>query len=213
MNKCIILQGPVPSRFDEVVDAIRSWFSGRVILSTWEGEGDVKEDVETVYLPDPGPGPVQNFKRQLVGLNEALKLISDGLVFKTRSDMVHPVDMFQFFKDEPCQMFKSKVVISNMMTRKPHIFPYFISDWFYVGRREDLVDYSDLDYLYTLEGCEPSWVCSYLRKKRLSLTGEQVLDNFKVINTRTTAQAFNFNYENQPQNHPYYVTEEMLYGN
>ena len=76
------------------IDAVRSWHDGDIIVSTWKCESafELGGNVTRILTDDPGPGPIQNINRQIVGLREATRKIDDDdLVFKIRHDMLCPV--------------------------------------------------------------------------------------------------------------------------
>jgi len=195
----------------EVVSSVRKWHKGVVLFSTWVGQEIPSMDAEVLYLPDPGSGPVQNFKRQVVGLQKPLSFINDDeLVLKLRSDMTCPKNPLDFYTPEVCEdMFESKVGVSRIMTRDPKRFPWYISDWVWLGKAKDLKKIASVnpdDAEIVDSSTEATWAKD-LNKKYSSLEDpEEFLHaNYSVLNTCSDLQMSCLHYPNQPEDHPYYL--------
>jgi hypothetical protein len=162
MKKSVIIRGKIfPQYTQESVNSIRKWFNGEIILSTWKNQEINIEGIDKLILSeDPGPGPVQQSKRQCISYLKGLEESSGDTVLVTRSDIIHNKDLFSFFKqhnkyDEKFKIFEDRVVISNMMTidpdkEHPHIpsqkDKYFRAcDWFQVGNKDDLYKWINID--------------------------------------------------------------------
>lgn len=235
----VVLQGEIHPAINDVVESIRSWFTGELVLSTWDrGSRPSIPGVDKIlFLGDPGPGPVQNIRRQIVGLREALSVITADVVFKTRSDMIHRRDMFSFFKhqksyDRTLSVFSERVVISSVMTMNhdspPEYRPLSPSDWFYVGNKTDIEKYCDiLDVLDRYSGgglcCEQLWFFSALSKcgvvssdsfKIKSISSEMLwrllLNNFVVVDTNRSADAVCLKYQGNYDNNDIYMNEKVF---
>jgi hypothetical protein len=168
-------------------------------------------DAEVLYLPDPGSGPVQNFKRQVVGLQEPLSFINDDeLVLKLRSDMTCPKNPLDFYTLEVCEdMFESKVGVSRIMTRDPKRFPWHISDWVWLGKAKDLKKIASVnpdDAEIVDSSTEATWAKA-LNKKYSSLEDpeEFLYANYSVLNISSDLQMSCLHYPNQPEDSPYYI--------
>ena len=133
----------------QAINAVRIWHSGEIVVSTWDCPNvfELTGDVTRVLPMDPGPGPIQNINRQVVGLRAAADLVADDdLVFKIRNDMLCPKDPKPYFELEPCcDMFSHKVGISRHGTRCPVAFPWFIGDWIWFGLGQDIKKMASVD--------------------------------------------------------------------
>lgn len=248
MKKSVIIRGSVlydkhPQNFiNEVVESIRSWFSEEIVLSTWEGQEKYISDslpVDKVVLtPDPGPGPIQHWNRQVLSYQKGLQFSEGDLVMVTRSDMIHKKDPFQYLDMYPnstddLKVFSNKLIVSNMMTIRPDSDEYpncfRICDWFQVGYRNDIFKWSNvIENIMTFDeskitrmNCtETLWFLSVLKNKFgddidiydstsiNKFAWEAIVNNFIVLDTKTTLQAVNKNWEFQPEYCPCYLNEE-----
>ena len=110
MKKSIILRGSLsydnhPQSFlSNIVNTIRTWFDGEIIISTWEGqEHNISTSLgidKIVLTKDPGPGPIQHWKRQVVSAIEGFNASTGDLVLISRPDMLFEKDIFQFIDTE-----------------------------------------------------------------------------------------------------------------
>lgn len=193
MKQSVVVRGSLsynkhPKNFIElVVNSIRSWFDGELILSTWEGqEKYLNNDLDidkVVYSSDPGSGPIQHWQRQVVSYQNGLSVSSGDEIMVTRTDMVHKINPFQFLNTfqnsgSDLKVFDNKLVVSNMMTIRPDSNEYpntfRVCDWMQVGSREDIFKWSDiLNYILNLDleklsemNCtEKLWALSVLKNK------------------------------------------------
>jgi len=199
----------------EYILSVKNWYSGPIIFSTWESEKAKIPFIDNLYLlplKDPGPGPIQNLKRQVIGLKEALDRFvdDDELVLKLRSDMSCPTNPNNFYKAEVCcDMFTRKVGISRIMTRDPVTFPWFISDWIWLGLGRDLkriasIDFDDIKIVSN--STEATWakkLHSLYSKSKTPV--EFVTNNYQVLNITSDIGMECAHYRGQPENHPFYI--------
>jgi hypothetical protein len=240
MKYSVVIRGKIFSHTQETIDSIRTWFDGEIILSTWDDQdiSVLKNYDRAVLSKDPGPGPIQQMKRQLVSYKNGLENASGEVILVTRSDMVHYKNPFQYFGilkngNEIFKIFEEKIVIGNMMSIHPerncpgeeNYQRYFrLNDWFQVGLKEDLNKWCDI--LDTVEEnidanicTEQFWFAGCLKKyfdKSINLNNLQlyraflwlaILNNFRILNTKTTLGANNKNWERQPENLICYLME------
>jgi hypothetical protein len=249
MEKTVIIQGEIQNNMvQRSINQIREWFDGELIISTWEGQNNNLSGYDKIlFCKDPGPGPFNgllpvqqhcNLKRQLYGLKKALEESSNDLIFKIRNDCLVTKNIFSYFNFEKAfgeyKIFDSKVVVSNMMTINPDSTsepkPWFrISDWFYLGMKEDIKKicdvYDDLektDFSNSFFGTEHILSFNLIKKyiyKDLTLedyitltrdSWKYILNNYKVIDTKSTAGIINIGkWINQPEYLSCYLTEEQ----
>ena len=199
MNKTIIIQGRITKWTQPSIELFKVLTDARIIVSTWQGE-HIDTDVEVFYLDDPGSGPIQNFNRQLVGLNEILQECEDGLVFKTRSDAVHNRDPFELFYNCPVDnkqlgVLNHKIFISSVMSVDP-FFPigernatdrlFSPSDWLFLGQLTDVKEWFNIREQSTIvagfvDCCEQIFCVSNFIKshagKNMNLANWNAVDN------------------------------------
>lgn len=249
MKKSVVVRGSIaydkhPENFlDSVVNSIRSWFSEELILSTWEGqEKYLKSDHgfdKVVFTPDPGPGPIQHWKRQVISYQKGLEVSEGDLVMVTRSDIIHNADLFPYIdtfenSTDDLKVFDKKIIVSNMMTIRPDSDEYpncfRVCDWIQLGHRSDIqkwadvlksVDSLDTSKLNNLNCTETLWFLSVLKNKFGEmidiydssninhLAWEAIANNFVILDTKTTMKAVNMNWEFQPEYCPCYLSESV----
>lgn len=172
MDRVVLLRGALSWRqrpqeyIQNVIDSIRTWHKGELIISTWKSEearSRILIGVDSIlYNHDPGPGPVQNFNRQLANFYYGLKNISrKSEVLVLRTDTMCFRDLFSIRGRYPRRIsenltvFNQKVLISNMMTIRPgsdeKINTLRIGDWVHCGVYDDIEKianvFEDISYL------------------------------------------------------------------
>lgn len=247
MSQSIVIRGSLcyphhPINFiDTVVGEIRKWFHGEIIISTWNGQEQyISENLpinKLVLTIDPGPGPIQHLKRQVLSYMNGLEQASGQEILVTRSDIVLTRNLFnlrnQFEKNtNQLKVFKNKLLIPNIMTINPdsNEMPntFRVCDWLQVGDKEDLktwanileeIDNVDLDKLHKSSCCtETFWFLSVLKSQYPyvniydsssinHLAWDALLNNFVVMNMHSSMNAMNMNWTNQQENFYCYVTE------
>lgn len=158
MKQSIILRGSLsfPKRpgdyVQNVIDSIRSWFKGELIVSTWQDQFHHAKQLvgldKVVVSTDPGEGPLQQMQRQLNSYWAGVNSCTGDQVMVTRTDILHFRDLFEFIGTYPhlsaadMRCFDHKIVIGNIMSinpQAPDSVPTFRPcDWFQVGYKKDL---------------------------------------------------------------------------
>jgi hypothetical protein len=147
------------------------------------------------------------------------------------------------------QVFGERVIVGNMMTIPPHraeasVSNFRVSDWFQIGRKRDLELWADVletsrdlyrhytgqqditttEYKTETYGSEQVWLIPNLNLSNYSTFSSYdawcaLINNFWILNTRSTLNAHNLNWTAQPEFHPWYITEDecvsayhQLYG-
>ncbi len=241
MNNSVIIRGKIFEHTQSVVDSIRSWFDGELILSTWE-EQEIKilNIDKLIVQKDPGSGPVQQSARQYYSYKAGLDAASNGVVMVTRSDIVHHKNLFQYYKtmneyDQKFKIFDNRIVVSNMMTINPekdhpHIptekDKYFrVCDWFQVGSKQDLYKWCDVydifqEYKHSNLCTEQLWMCGFIKKNHFPmfdinnmmkykfLFWDYLMNNFQIIDMKTTGSSINMNWVQQPEDLGCYLMQK-----
>ena len=252
MKKSIILRGSIsydkhPHNFlDIMIKSIRTWFDGELIISTWRGQEDkIPSSIEVdkiIFTEDPGPGPIQHWKRQVVSALKGFEHSTGDLVMISRADIVFKKDIFQYMdlypkSNDTFKIFDRKLVVSNMMTLRPdgdEKPKYFrMTDQVHVGYRNDIFkyinvlnqiekfDYSKHDTESVGICTEVSWFLSALKNNLGDMIDihncdnikqyawDAIMNNFIVLDMRTTMGAYCMNWNFQPEYLPCYFNEEL----
>lgn len=243
-KKSIVFRGSVvfdkhPKNYlKDSINTVRNWFDGEIVISTWRGQEKHLSDIngidKVVTLNDPGFGPIQNFKRQILSYNNGLNSCSGEMVLITRTDIIHRTNIFDFIDEDKnhdirFKVLDKKILVGNMMSISPssNEIPntFRLCDWFHLGYRRDIenwgnildiVDNSKITYTCT----EKTWFIYFLIKNNIfkinTLTTESIdsyywdyiISNFIIKNTKSTLQSFNMNWQFQPENIESYITEK-----
>jgi len=150
------------------LESVRRHLPGaEIILSTWEGADVSGLSFDRLVLSaDPGAwnwcrdgeqSPLgkkhNNVNRQIVSTLAGLRVASRPYAVKLRSDMLLLgagfVSYFRKYeaRSPVWRILRERVVASTMYARNPHRslpHPFHPSDWFFFGRREDLLDLWDI---------------------------------------------------------------------
>jgi hypothetical protein len=167
----VVVQGPVfglatdpeKKRYTyRALKSIRKILPGaKIILSTWKGSDVTNLDYDIlVESDDPGvldlgtsqPSPSNCF-RQIVSSLNGLKKCDTKYAIKTRSDIVFKNNHFikYFFDynklpfDARYKLLKKRVVtLTTSNPRRRFKLPFQLSDWFFFGLTEDIVNIFDI---------------------------------------------------------------------
>lgn len=241
MKKSVIIRGKIFPYTQQTIDSIRTWFDGELIISTWTTENiSVLNGYDIlVSVDDPGPGPVQQMKRQLVSYKNGIDASSGEIALVTRSDMLHYKDIFQYFgalknKNEIFKIFDERLIIGNMMSIHPDrgcpgendSERYFrLNDWFQLGLKNDLSKWCNiLDVVeqnisanicteqFWFAGCLKKYFNNSMDLSNLKFYKEflwlSILNNFRILNTKSTLRSINKSWEFQSENIICYLMEE-----
>ena len=166
----VVVQGPVIGRSSDPPDQRWTWSAlesarkilpgAEIILSTWKGS-DLMDLVADCILENEDPGATayynseaqNNVNRQIISTREGIKASSRPFVLKIRSETVIAHDGFRkYFSRYPqrcsSQVVRERVVactIGSYIPREVYFHScYDPSDWFYFGKREDVLDIWDI---------------------------------------------------------------------
>ena len=200
MDKSIIIRGKIFECTQTCVDSIRSWFTGELILSTWDNQNINISGVDKVVVQkDPGPGPVQQINRQLLSYKAGLDASTNNIVMVTRSDIAHYKNLFDYHKtlnqyDTKFKIFQDRVIVSNMMTINPEkshpdvpneIDKYYrICDWFQVGNKIDLYKWLNIQDIIEENKnlcTEQIWLCGLIKKNHFYNFDLNNIMNYKFL--------------------------------
>ncbi len=159
----VVVQGAVDRQHTPVcLESIRKILPGsEIILSTWE-DCDVSNLDYDVLVESKDPGSVfmddvfhvkNNVNRQILSTKNGLKKTNRLYAIKIRSDMcvvgTQFLRLFTMFpeRNDSCKFLRKRVVIDNLYCANPYKtnFCFHVSDWFFFGLREDLLNIFDID--------------------------------------------------------------------
>jgi hypothetical protein len=229
------------SYIQDSIRSIRSWHDGEVIVSTWEGQEQFLKNVggidKIIISKDPGPGPIQHLRRQVISYENGINAAIGKKALVTRTDFVHHSNIFEHLDSEPLSLdhrfkiFQSRLVIGNMMCIDPRSAEipntFRLSDWFQAGNIEDIKNWGCVSHLidtldYSHFGCtEKAWFILFLIKNNISAISlrntssidanywDFILNNFIIKNTKSTLQSSNQNWSFQSEKLECYITEQL----
>jgi len=243
MKKTIIFRGSVcfdkhPENFLKTsINECRKWFDDEIIVSTWKGQEDYMSEIDgvdkVIFSTDPGPGPVQQINRQIISFKEGLNNTDSDLILVTRTDVIHSIDIFNFFDlDKKCtdnlKIFEKKITIGNMMSIIPESnetpSKFRLGDWFHLGLKKDLekwVNIYDLvnsEQILGMSCTEQIWSLCVIKKYLKSILSvnnyshidnnswDYILNNFSIWDTKTDLKSINMNWSFQPEYLNSYIT-------
>ena len=224
-----------------MIDNLRKWFDGEVIVSTWKGQEKLLigiDGIDKVILSDdPGPGPVQHIKRQVVSYINGLEASTGDMILVSRSDISFLSDVFHFLdtpltqNDNSMKIFDNRMIIGNMMSINPDSMEwpkYFrLGDWIQLGYKDDISKWANiLEYinenLNGLNCTEIIWSISVIKKylypdmdyfhheNYYNQYWDYILNNYRILNSVSTLNTLNHNWLVQPEFLDCYLTEDMF---
>jgi hypothetical protein len=245
MKHSIVIRGSIcfdkheNNYIEAVVENIRNWHDGEVILSTWIDQVEQipkNLKIDTLVLcEDPGPGPVQHFKRQALSFKNGVDKCSGEIITVIRSDIIlkkNPINFLREYskKTNILNIFEKKIIVSNMMTINPdgNEFPniFRICDWIHCGFEPDIKKFGNvLDYINKFEienkvCTEINWSLANIQKIYPEINynnfenfhyfrWQYILNNFIIKNFKTSLDGENLNWPNQPEFLDCYLSEKM----
>ena len=189
-----------------------------------------------VLMDDPGPGPVQHINRQVLSYINGIIASTGDLLMVTRTDISHEIDPFPYLfqlkqNDGVFKVFDDRIITGNMMTIYPYgpEYPshFRICDWFQIGKREDIFKWGGIYNMISNNNIvgnpctEQIWSLSVLKKYYDSSidyhdiepikdkSWDYILNNFRILDMKSTLKSLNHNWDFQPEYIPCYITEKM----
>jgi hypothetical protein len=187
--------------------------------------------------PGPGPvqqaaRQIYSYKAGLESASNDLIMVTRSDIVHNKN-LFHFYNTLNQY-DEKFKIFDSRLIVSNMMTINPekshsHIptekDKYFrVCDWFQVGIKKDLFKWANVldvfDRYKNLGLCtEQLWFCGLIQENHFPilesndimkykfLFWDYLINNFQIINMKTTGDAVNLNWQFQPENLGCYLME------
>lgn len=135
----------------------------------------------------------------------------DEVVFKMRSDMFCFENPLNFFSLEKCSdVFQYKVGISVIMTRDPLLFPYYVSDWIWIGIASDLKRIASIDIdkcqIDKNAGAEFNWARGLASLFSKTENGQDFLrENYIPLKIKSQINCGSNKYLNNSEDGPIYI--------
>lgn len=153
----------------EACISVRKYFpQAEIILSTWSGmntegiEFDklvLSENIElqNIIRPD-GTVCANTVNHQIITTLKGVKKAAGKYVVKMRSDMIFTgtscldyVEKYVLYpsgSDSMWRIFSSRIVsLPTYNHKRGMVFPYNICDWFFIGKKEDILNLFDIPYM------------------------------------------------------------------
>lgn len=197
MNATVVLSGCLYKRTQEVINTIRKWFDGELIISTWDNETTLFGGVDKyVYSKDPGGGPVQNVYRQICSSYAGIKNASNPIILRTRADIAFTKNPFRFIdkhrkNNGELQIFGSRIIYGSVNTfnhaGSVNARLFSPSDMWQCGHYSDMCKLSDLSLEdlnkhISYDMCaEQAWFLTAINKfSQNKFTTERTEENIKA---------------------------------
>lgn len=227
-NLSVVIQGPITSATRRCLESVRQTLPhAEIILSTWEGSDIAGLDFDQCqFSKDPGsnglirkyPQPqIHNVNRLLVSSLKGVKAATRRYCLKIRSDMEITSNDFLYYYNKYSSFIGKKAIVSRRIMAEgvatDKYISYSVSDWWYLGLKQDLVELfnstmygnDDICYYNELSGkntrgkfCEIS--CRYIPEEYIIY---QYIKR-KAPKGDYDQYAKNDFYDNSPQNLNYY---------
>lgn len=235
-KQTVVYRGVVDWSFKDRIVELRNWFDGEVVVSTWKGleQYAMIPGVDKVsHVEDPGPGPIQNYDRQVASFFYGVTAAEGEVVCCVRTDCKLTKNIFLNFNPQPAtgkfRCLDYKIVVGNMMSIHPaRMHPkdgfFLVGDWVHIGTNSDMrrfgLAYPLLDAEFLDECTERGWLLSIINQHAVTQVDasmyhrwsvsdalEAMLGNFTILNTRSTLGVENLKWAFQPEFLPLYITE------
>lgn len=148
-NITIVIQGKVciengENKTENLINQILYFHPNvNIVLSCWEGDliKITSKRLVVIYNSDPGENDtvnkyLRNLNRMIVSTSNGIHHCKTSYVAKVRSDfyLIKPFDFNLLFK-KTCN---GKKVLTCMSYGHYRLFPFYISDWFHFGNKENM---------------------------------------------------------------------------
>ena len=194
----VVIRGLVNIHTPAVIDSIRKWHDGEIILSTWDGDLPVLPINKLVLSKDPGKAHVHNVQRQITLAKAGVDVAKGEKILLTRTDVMHTVNCFDSIED-------GKITLLDFYAKNPdfdfasfghgirslfipqHKAFFKITDLVQWGYAQEIKDWAsqkvkDLMFHYSrrfrfpLSTIEQMWCVSFLQQRGYDVSIEKLSD-------------------------------------
>ncbi len=152
-NYSFVVQGPIYIEYTHhTINSIHRHYHGaEVILSTWDGQNEVYIDPGSARMikQERPPADEWNLTRHITSSRAGIEEANRPLVVKCRSDLmfVHSGLLSRLGVWGPSPgMFTERVVVGHLDTHKSEHSWFSLSDFVYLGTKQDLVRLFDIPF-------------------------------------------------------------------
>lgn len=194
----VVIRGVVNNNTPVVVESIRKWHDGEIILSTWDGDPPVLPVDKLVLSKDPGKAHIHNAQRQITLAKAGVDVAKGEKILLTRTDVMHTVNCFDSIEDGKITLLDFYTInpdfdfsllrrgIRNQFTPQHKTF-FKITDFVQWGYAQEIKDWTsqkvkDLmfqyakTYPYPKSTVEQIWCVSFLQQRGYDVSIEKLSD-------------------------------------
>lgn len=195
----VVIRGLVNIHTPAVIDSIRKWHDGEIILSTWDGDLPELPVDKLVLSKDPGKAHIHNVRRQITLAKAGVDVAKGEKILLTRTDAMHTVNCFDSIEDGKITLLDFyainpdfdfsgfKHVIREQFT--PQHQAYFkVTDFVQWGHASEIKDWTSQqvkDRMFVYAGrfeyprstVEQIWCVSYLQQRGYDVSLEKLQDS------------------------------------
>ena len=188
----VVIRGIVNRNTSDVVNAIRKWHDGEIILSTWDNYADCCKDFsidKLITSKDPGRVHPHNIRRQILLANKGVAEAKGKKILLTRTDVLHKKNCFEnisqgkitiidFYCMNPDYNYSGKNLGYVGQFKPVHKLFFKVSDFIQWGYAKEIMDWSSgfvKDFLWRhsekkhsrrpASSIEQMWCVAYLNKR------------------------------------------------
>lgn len=194
----VVIRGLVNIHTPAVIDSIRKWHDGEIILSTWDGDLPELPVDKLVLSKDPGKAHVHNVRRQITLAKAGVDVAKGEKILLTRTDAMHTVNCFDSIEDGKITLLDFYVInpdfdfssFGHGIRRQfiPQHKAFFkITDFVQWGYAQEIKDWTsqkvkDLMFHYSrrfgfpLSSIEQMWCVSFLQQRGYDASIEKLSD-------------------------------------
>lgn len=197
-----VMRGLVNIHTPAVIDSIRKWHDGEIILSTWDGDLPVLPVDKLVLSKDPGKAHVHNVRRQITLAKAGVDVAKGEKILLTRTDVMHTVNCFDSIEDGKITLldfyamnpdldfssFGSRIRRQFMPQHKAFFKITDFVQWGYASEIKDWTSQTVKDlmfqyaktYPYPKSTVEQMWCVSFLQQRGYDTCIERLSDSYDL---------------------------------
>ena len=194
----VVMRGLVNNRTVAVIESIRKWHDGEIILSTWDGDLPELPVDKLVLSKNPGKVHIHNVRRQITLAKAGVDEAKGEKILLTRTDVMHTVNCFEsveegkialldFYAINPDFDFSSvRRTIKQQFVPQHRAF-FKVSDFVQWGYAQEIKDWTsqkvkDLMFNYSKRYTFPTtveqmWCVSFLQQRGYDVSIEKLPDS------------------------------------
>ena len=198
----VVIRGIVNRNTSNVVNAIRKWHDGEIILSTWHRCADSCKDLpidKLITSKDPGKVHIHNVRRQITLAKAGVDEAKGEKILLTRTDVMHTLNCFESVEEGKIALLDFYAInpdfdfsgygsgIRKQFTPQHRAF-FKVSDFVQWGYAQEIKDWTsqkvkDLmfqyakTYPYPKSTVEQMWCVSFLQRRGYDVSIDKLPDS------------------------------------